>query len=101
MATLIKADGTEQEIHPKEKFFRFHGELYPLIAPQSEMIQAIHLADGRVMFMDEEGKAPWAVEFNEKATHLLHQAGGLPSDFIVGDVVICTPQEAGEGAEDE
>jgi len=94
MATLIRADGAETTILPKDpkRGFAFEGELYELL--RCEMIEVVHLADGRLMLLDEEGKLRRPRKAaNEKATKLLHQAGGSPFDVVLGDVVIAEPGE--------
>ena len=92
MATLIKTDGTETTITPKGKKFVFKGELYPLLA--TDMIQVIRLADGRWMLMDEEAKLKNpTMPLNAKATRLLAEAGGMPGDVVLGDVVIVNRKE--------
>lgn len=88
MGQLIKADGTERDITPRSGAkFKFKGELYELLACKT--IQHIHLADGRLMLMDEDAKH-LAVRkpYNVKATRLLHAAGGARHDRIEGDVVV-------------
>lgn len=93
MAILIKADGTEVPITPKGECFRLE-ELYPWVAPKSNAIEVITLADGRLMLMDEEGKLRDDDELsvNQKATILLQKAG-IIGDFVVGDVAILDPSE--------
>jgi hypothetical protein len=94
MARLIKADGTNTELKPKDikTGFRFEGELYPILA--TDIIQHVTLANGCVMLMDEEAQLRTTRKpFNQKATALLHLAGGRPTDQILGAVVVCEPGE--------
>jgi len=59
-----------------------------------ELIEIVHLADGRLMLLDEEGKLRRPRQpINLRATQLLHEAGGLPFDVVLGDVVIVEPDE--------
>jgi len=92
VAKLIDPDGSEQEVfarNPKRGFTL--DELYALI--ECTTVQAISLADGRTMWMDEEGKLGTVLFVNEKATELLLDAGGMPDDFVVGKVLISAPGE--------
>lgn len=87
MAILIDPDGSQSEVHPRNprKGFSLE-ELYGLI--ECTTVQAISLADGRTMWMDEEGKLSTVLFVNEKATEMLLSAGGMPADFVVGKVLI-------------
>lgn len=89
MATLIKPDGSETEVQPKNSQDFQLQELYDLI--ECSHVQMIWLADGiRTMWMDEEsklGSKPPAL--NPKATKLLREAGGIPWDEVWGNVLIC------------
>lgn len=88
MATLILPDGTETTVSPKNKRNGFTlDELYKLIG--CDCVEHVELADGRSMWLDEEGKyRNPAPQFNRKATTLLHKAGGMPFDTVVGTVLI-------------
>ena len=80
MAIIIRTDGTEETIQPKDKAngFQFEGELYELLG--CELIEIVHLSDGRLLLLDEEGKLPRPrKQVNEKATRLLHEAAGTPA----------------------
>jgi hypothetical protein len=91
MATIIRAhDGQEFSVSPKNKEIGFTlQELYDLIGNNCDCVEHITLADGRSMWLDEEGKfrKPLLHE-NAKATRLLHKAGGMPEDYVVGNVLI-------------
>ena len=82
----------EKEVFPRnpKKGFTLD-ELYWLIGCST--VQAITLADGRTMWMDEEAKLSTILVVNEKATDLLLEAGGMPDDFVVGKVLISTKGE--------
>lgn len=88
MAKFIHANGNEATVTPlnKKKGFSLH-ELYTLL--HCSTVQAITLADGRTMWMDEEAKLKPGLSFvNEKATKLLIEAGGMPGDEVIGNVLI-------------
>lgn len=62
-------------------------------------IEILRLNDGRVMFLNEEGKID-GLPVNHLANALAHEQTGIAhDDLIVGNVVICTPTEAGEEEE--
>jgi hypothetical protein len=54
-------------------------------------IELITLSDGRHMYLNEEGKLD-NLPINEEATKLAHIVL-MHGDYIVGPVVICTPEE--------
>jgi hypothetical protein len=93
MATLIQHNGKETSLLPADLKRGFTlEELYFIIYCQT--VQAVQLADGRTMWMDEEAKVRGGVHFvNEKATKLLAEAGGLPGDEVIGHVLITEPGE--------
>lgn len=66
--------------------------LYRLL--DCSVVQMVTLDDGRAMWMDEEAKlrSPM-LPVNDRATALLHSAGGVPWDVVVGPVVITAPGE--------
>lgn len=63
--------------------------LYNLIGYGCDFVQMIRLRDGSEMWMDEEAKlrTPQA-PVNARATKLLSEAGGMPGDVVLGNVVI-------------
>lgn len=92
MANLIHANGDESTVvpnHPSQGFTL--AELYRLIGCST--VQAIELSDGRTMWMDEEAKLRDTWFVNEKATNLLIEAGGVPGDSVLGNVLITVPGE--------
>lgn len=92
MAALILTDGSEREVTPRDRGCGFTlEELYRLIGCAT--VQMIELADGRFMWMDEDGKYRTELARNDRATKLLHEAGGLRDDFIVGTVLVTSAGE--------
>lgn len=59
-------------------------------------IEGVHLADGRMMYCNEDGKAQGLLP-NEEATTLGRAAGIHPFDVVVGDVVVLTLEETKAG----
>jgi uncharacterized membrane protein len=95
MARTIAPDGTTAEVLPANGRAFTLTELYRHV--DCETVELVHLADGRLMWMDEDGKAKVDLEINDAATTLLHTAGGSPWDAVVGTVLITTSTEGGEG----
>lgn len=81
-ALLIHEDGREVPVEIGQDSLQ---SFYGLIGCAT--VQLIHLADGRDMWMDEDGKVMKPLA-NDKATRLLHLAGGAPWDVVTGPVVI-------------
>ena len=98
MATLIKTDGSEQVVYPSSTLGFWLQELYDLIGNGCDVVKTIELADGRIMILDEESKLrDRVIAINEKATKLLAEAGSIPGDQVVGNVVIASPIELQSG----
>jgi hypothetical protein len=92
MAILIKTDGSEEEVKPKNgKEFKMD-ELYALVGNGCNMVQEVYLADDSRMYLDEESKIRpvrgTSQTENKKATKWLAEAGGIPGDVVLGNVVI-------------
>lgn len=89
MALLIKADGTQTEVAPQNKVFTAD-ELRQHIGCQ--YFEYVSLADGRSMWLDEDGKH-LSKPINWTATQMLRSAGGILGDFVAGDVLVTAPKE--------
>lgn len=93
-AELIRPDGTREPFDmkksatPREQL----RHLYATFGHGCHTVQMIHLRNGGRMWMDEDGKYHTPEQRNEVATKMLHEAGGVPSDYIVGCVVVETPE---------
>jgi len=88
MATWIKTDGTTTEVHPKDGRAFTLEELQAFVGGYIELVRI----DGeRNLWLNEEGKLD-GLPLNVKATKLTH---GIIAewDFIVGDVLVATPEE--------
>ncbi len=57
-------------------------------------IQAVPTRDGRYLVCNEDGKR-LELPVNRAATIILHEAGGMPDDLVVGNVLIATTEELG------
>ncbi len=84
MAVLITPDGITKNVYAKENEFTLN-EMYSLLS--CSMVQAITIEDGRVMWIDEEGKLK-PHQVNPDATKMLHESGGMDDDYIAGPVLI-------------
>ncbi|MCL7489729.1 MAG: DUF3846 domain-containing protein [Desulfobulbaceae bacterium] len=89
MATLIANDGTVTEVYAKDTWFSLD-EMYSLL--ECSRIEAVYLQDGRIMWIDEEGKFK-PHQINIEATLLLQKAGGIPGDYIAGIALITEKNE--------
>lgn len=89
MATLIKADGTQKEIQPK------NGTDFQLEELQKYVdgnIEIISLRNGEILVINEDGKDRY--ETNETATEIAGEHHALfTGDYIDGDVVLCKDEE--------
>ena len=78
MATIIKTDGTKQNIEPKD------GKTFSLKELQEAVggyIELVPLNDGKLLVCDEEGKLKANAQINEEASRIANQQ-------IVGQVII-------------
>jgi hypothetical protein len=84
MATLIANDGTMAEVSARGSCYSLD-EMYSLL--ECSRVEAVYLQDGRIMWIDEEGKfKPHQV--NIQATLLLQKAGGIPGDYVAGIALV-------------
>jgi len=84
MATLLANDGTMAEVSARGSCYSLD-EMYSLL--ECSRVEAVHLQDGRIMWIDEEGKfKPHQV--NIQATLLLQKAGGIPGDYVAGIALV-------------
>jgi len=91
MATHILADGLTLEAVPA------NGKSFTLEELQGFVggyIERLVLPTGQILFLDEEGKLKGKA-INPFATFITR---GIVADedMVVGDVILCTPEEAGE-----
>lgn len=86
MATLIKTNGEEVEVTPKNKKHFSLEELQSFVGGYIELTET---TDGRRMVVNEEGKLS-GLPFNAKATQLFV---GRNYDSIVGDALVCANKE--------
>lgn len=83
-AVVLRADGQTVAL-PTLPDMR---EIQLLVGGNFESITLRHNHLRATAFLDENGKAQHRAH-NERATMLLEEAGGLPGDWVAGDVVIC------------
>lgn len=90
MATLIPVEGPVREVAPAEGATFTLPELQGFVGGY---IEALRLG-ARWVFLNEEGKLH-GLPTNVRATALMR--GRIAADdWIVGDVILCSPMEAGE-----
>jgi hypothetical protein len=98
MAIWVKSNGEEAQVKPK------NGKAFTLPEMQGFVggyIEALRLTGGLIMWLNEDGKR-LELSYNIKADILAKRHGGISrGDFVVGDVLIATPEESGEGADIE
>lgn len=100
MATWIRVvDGLPQvtEVTPKNGKSFGLAEMNHFVGGY---LEALQLANGSVMWLNEEGKLN-ELPFNEIANVIAHKESGIaPWDQIVGDVLIATRAESGDDEEE-
>ncbi len=99
MATLIKTDGTQVEVHPANGKRFTLDELQGFVGGLVEMID---LSEG-IMWVNEEGKLD-DLPMNTKATNIARPYLFWFDDGVRGDVLVLTAQEdrlSRQGDEDE
>ena len=92
MATLLKTDGTKENVYPK------NGKSFDLDELQGFVggyIELVTLNSRELMFINEEGKIH-GLALNQEASYLFWLAGGDERDVIVGPAVVMSWLEADE-----
>jgi hypothetical protein len=84
MATLLKPDGTEQEVSPEDKYF----ELKEIRAFLGGGFEEILLPGKRVMLVNDCGKL--------RDLPLSHRASEIAGMLIVGNALVCKVSRGGE-----
>ena len=85
-AKHYKLDGTVTDVQPRNRTDFTLEELKEFIG--GGYIEIVRLDHQRILVCDEEGKLKHFA-INLLATQLWHQVYG-PTDFIVGDVLVCS-----------
>jgi Domain of unknown function (DUF3846) len=102
MATLIPAVGAPRFVEPANGGAFTLAELQAFVGGYIELLRVpLALLDPPtgplVLFCNEDGKR-LRLPINRFATSLMRPVL-QPDDVLVGDVILCTPGEAGEGEE--
>jgi len=92
MALLLKAAGGVEEVHPAHGRSSF--TLAELQAFVGGYIETVRTVGGQWLVLNEDGKC-LELAPNERATGILLVSGGLPSDVVVGDVLLADRVEIG------
>lgn len=89
MATLIRTNGSEEQVRPADgKYFTLE-ELQRYVGG---FIEAVALPNGKTMIVNEEGKLD-NLPYNQRATLLGAAAGTMPGDEVMGDVLVLSNDE--------
>ena len=101
MALFYPADGSPRPVLPPNGRTAFTlAELQTFVGGYLEAVgtNLIVMPDGTplVLFINEDGKRDPAARVNQFATVMVRQYL-QPDDVIVGDAILCTLAEAGEG----
>ena len=103
MATLIPAVGAPRFVEPANGGAFTLAELQAFVGGYIELLRVpLALLDPPtplVLFCNEDGKR-LRLPVNRFATSLMRPVL-RPDDVLVGDVILCTPREAGEGDAEE
>ena len=97
MARLLTPD----DKNDSTPLFPANGEAFTLEEMQEIVggyIQHIHLPDGRVLVMNEDGKM-LKLPYNFQASMYANEAGVAIKDYVVGNVILCSRKEAGYEAD--
>lgn len=89
-AKLFKVDGTVVDVQPKNGTDFQLQEMYDLIG--TDIIEIVHLYNGMLMVIDEEGKLRNDPQVNPIATHLWMKDKPHSWDYIVGNALVCDPK---------
>ncbi len=84
MATLIKSNGVQQEVSPKNGTDYSLEELQGFVGGDIEIIS---VSPTEIMVLNEEGLI-YGLPFNIKASDMFGEGG-----YVVGDVLICKNEE--------
>lgn len=89
MATLIKTDGTQQQIQPKNGTDFQLDELQKYVDGN---IDTINLRNGEILVINDNGKDFYPT--NKTATEIAHKHNAIfYYDWIDGDVILCKNEE--------
>lgn len=88
MAQILKTDDSRIDIKPKNGSDFSFEELNKIV---DGYIEIVHLHDGNIMVIDEEGKNKMK-PINKNAT-IVYQMGRRTTDVIVGDALICNSKQ--------
>ena len=93
-ATLIKVDGTQIDVKPKDGDHFSYEELRAFVCPNNDgLVEMVPLPSGKVLVGNEEGKLI-GLQKNEVATEMWKQEYPIEKyphnndELIVGDVLI-------------
>lgn len=91
MGMLIKTNGTMEEIMPTDGNIFKLDELQKLVGGYIELVSI----PPKLMIVNEEAKIKPGFSINKIATQLT-RGRIAEDDYILGDVLVCTPSEMGK-----
>ena len=97
---VAKAEDARTAINVSQHVSPANGKAFTLEEMQTFVggdIEALRLSDGRVMWLNEEGKII-GLPYNAVADLMAHSLSGIAMwDDIRGNVLVATPEETGDG----
>lgn len=98
MALWIKATGESVEVQPENGKSFTLGELQRMVGGY---IEPVYLNDGDIMWVNEEGRLQ-GLPLNREGCDIMRRRSRLdPANIIVGDVVVMTREESGDGEDEQ
>jgi hypothetical protein len=98
MALIIRADGSEEKLELSE--LNPIDRLKELQSSVGGYIEEVHLGEGRILYVNEEGLLK-GLKTNFRATEIVKEHAPqylfTPNARIVGDVVLCEPEDFPDG----
>lgn len=95
MALLLKANGRIDAITPAHGRTFTLAELHAYVGGYIEVVRAPDTEGARAWFVCNEDGKRLQLPVNQIASLGYWQAGGVPGDPVVGDVVLCNDREIG------
>ena len=90
MATILKTNGTQQKVQPKNGTDFQLDELQEIVGGYIEIVR---VNTGEIIICNDNGKL-YGLPVNDNATMLAHYFNAIANDdFIVGDVLICNKNQ--------
>ena len=90
MATILKTNGTQQKVTPKNGTDFQLDEMQEIVGGYIEIVR---VCTGELIICNDNGKL-YGLTINDNATLIAHAYKAIATDdFIVGDVLICNKNQ--------